>query len=170
MAPEMWRRLSVRANATRVQDALVGGVPPYLRSQLIAWLQYYYIGDVGPDSLPSVQHLKTLELRLKKALDWGDQSNNYITAHQSLLAHLARGDVATDVPGALFHRHHRGPGDRPVAPGRTTPGLAPRSGVIGHRLEGGRMSSSLPVRGVSVRSARAGGTPSRPSQSARTAR
>ncbi len=76
MAPEMWRRLSVRANATTVQDALVGGVPPYLRSQLIAWLQYYYIGHVGPDSLPSVQHLKTLELRLKKALDWGDQSNN----------------------------------------------------------------------------------------------
>jgi hypothetical protein len=41
--------------------------------------------------------------------------------------------VATDVPGPLYHRDHRSPGDPPVARGRTTPGLAPGGGVIGSR-------------------------------------
>lgn len=46
---------------------------------------------------------------------------------------LLRAAVATDVAGTLCHRDHRGPGDRPVARGRTTPGLAPGGGVIGPR-------------------------------------
>ncbi|SRR6266568_6019698 len=104
-----WRPLSARDSASDEYETLVGGVPPHLKSQLIAWIQYYYIGHVGGDSLPSVAHVKAIELRLRRALDWGDQSNNYITAHQSLLAHLARDDefLLDGIDLALYDNKHR---------------------------------------------------------------